>query len=110
EGGVDAGGARQHVAHEAFVSGNVDYARLHVVSERQRREPQIDRDAATLLLLPAVGVDPGEGLHQGGLAVVDVARGADYEAAEGIGVGVGGTHARRSQKSRAERGPASPRW
>src|SRR5437762_1908605 len=62
-------------------------------SQRQRREPQVDRDAATLLLLPAVGVDPGEGFHQGGLAVVDVPRGADYEAAEGIGVGVGGTHA-----------------
>src|SRR5207253_1787745 len=36
----------------------------------------------------------------------------DYEAADGTGAGGvrGGDHARRSQKSRAERAPASPKW
>jgi hypothetical protein len=38
----------------------------------QRRETQVERDAALLLLLEPVGVCPGEGLDEGGLAVVDV--------------------------------------
>ncbi len=112
QGDVDSGRAGEHVAHEAFMPGDVDQTRLDRVTQGERREPQVDRDAAALLLLPTVGVDTGEGLHQGRLAVVDVTGGADYEAAEGTGVRVagGGTHARRSQKSRAESEPASLRW
>src|SRR2546422_6355799 len=82
-------------------------ARLDRVAERQRREAQVDSDAAALLLLPAVGVDAGQGLDQGRLAVVDVPGGADYEAADGRG---GVAHAWRSQKSSAERTPVSSRW
>src|SRR2546428_254367 len=86
-------------------------ARLEGAAQRERREPQVDSDAPPLFLLPAVGIDAGERLHQGRLAVVDVTGGPDYKAAEGIGVRVagGGTHARRSQKSRAESEPASAR-
>src|SRR4029453_6491214 len=43
----------------------------------EEREPEIDRDAARLLLGQPVGVGPGEGFHQRRLAVIDVARGAD---------------------------------
>src|SRR2546421_10346906 len=84
---------------------------LDRVAQRERRESQVDRDAPPLLLLPTVGIDAGEGFHQGRLAVVDETGGPDYEAAEGIGMrgAGGGTHARRSQKSRAEREPASAR-
>ena len=39
--------------------------------------PQIDREASPLLLVPAVGVDPGERDDQRGLAVVDMARRRD---------------------------------
>src|SRR3989442_13488466 len=107
EGDVDPGGSGQHVADEALVAGHVYDARLHPVPERQGGEAKVDGDAATLLFFPAVGIDPGEGLHQRRLAVVDVPGGADYEAA---------IHARRSQNSGggregAEGGePSSPRW
>ncbi len=49
----------------------------------EEREAQLDGDAALFLLLQAVRVRPGEGLHQRGLAVVDVAGGADDEMAHG---------------------------
>src|SRR2546430_17709471 len=62
---------------------------MHLVGEQQWREPQVDRDTASLLLLPAVGVDPGERLDERRLAVVDVPGGADYEAADGAGAGAG---------------------
>src|SRR2546422_5503273 len=90
---------------------DVDDARLDGVVQRERREPEVDGDASPLLLLPAVGIDAGERLHQGRLAVVDVTGGPDYKAAEGIGMRVagGGTHARRSPKSRAGNEAASAR-
>src|SRR5207302_7315099 len=104
--------AREHVADEPLVSRDVHDAGLNVLAQGERREAQVDRDSPTLLLLPPVGVDAGEGLHERRLAVVDVTGGADYEAADGTGAGGvrGGDHARRSQKSRAERAPASPKW
>ena len=55
-------------------------------SIRRRRQQrrvgiaEVERDAARLLLRQAVGVHAGERLHQGGLAVVDVAGGADDHA------------------------------
>ncbi len=47
----------------------------------EMREADVDGDAAGALLLPAVAVDAGERLDQRGLAVVDVPRGADHDAA-----------------------------
>src|SRR5207244_11308431 len=69
-----------------------------------------DRVPPALLLLRPVRIDAGEGLDERRLTVVDVTGGADYEAADGTGVEGVGDHARRSQKSRAERAPASPKW
>ena len=86
---VDTCRACEHVPHEAFVPGHVHHARADRVPQRKGCEPEIDGDASPLLLLPAVGIDPGEGLHEGRLPVVDVTGGPDYEAADGIGVGVG---------------------
>ena len=40
---------------------------------------QLDRDPALLFLLQAVGVDAGDRPHQGRLAVVDVAGGAQND-------------------------------
>src|SRR5207245_5397137 len=110
----------QHVLDERLVARDVHDARLHGVGEWQGREPQVDRDAAPLLLLPAVGVDPGQRLDERCLAVVDVPGRADYEAADGAGGGAGAgvargggrgvCHAWRSQKSRAGRVLASPKW
>ena len=47
---------------------------------RQIGEAEIDRDAARLLLLQAVGIDAGQRAHERGLAVVDMAGGADDHA------------------------------
>src|SRR5690606_41844986 len=49
------------------------------------REPELDGDPPGLLLLQPVRVDPGERPHQGGLAVVDVAGGAEDVAPAGHG-------------------------
>ena len=66
-----------HVVDEPLVAGHVDEAEHAAVRQRQVGVAELDRDAARLLLLQAVGVDAGERLHQRGLAVVDVACGAD---------------------------------
>ena len=66
----------QRVVQEAFVPGDVDEADLEVVA-RQMREAQVDRDAALLLLAPAIAVDTGQRLDQRRLAVVDMAGSAD---------------------------------
>src|SRR2546430_17427573 len=90
---------------------DVDDARLDGVVQRERRESEVDGDAPPLLLLPAVGIDAGERLHEGRLAVVDVTGGPDYKAAEGIGVRVagGGTPPRRPPKARGGKEPAPAR-
>ena len=88
---VDAGRAGQHVVHEPLVPGHVDEAEHRAVRRRQVGEAEIDRDAARLLLLQAVGIDAGQRAHQRGLAVVDMAGGADDH-----GAGSSGAAARRS--------------
>ena len=74
---IDAGRAGQHVVHELLVPRHVDEAEHAAVRRRQVGEAEIDRDAARLLLLQAVGIDAGQRAHERGLAVVDMARGAD---------------------------------
>ena len=66
---------------------HVHHARLNFVTQRERSEAKVDGDPPALLLLPAIGVDPGEGLHERRLAVVDVTGRADYEAADGTRAG-----------------------
>ncbi len=75
QGGVDAAGAGQHGVDEALMPGHVD--------ESQRAGigiAEVDGHAAPLLLRQPVGIDAGERAHQRGLAVVDMARGADDQA------------------------------
>ena len=69
--------AGEHVLDEALVARHVDDADPHAAAELERREAEVDRDAALLLLGQPVGVDPGQRAHERGLAVVDVAGGAD---------------------------------
>ena len=76
EAGVDAADAGEHVAEEAHVAGHVDEAdRLAV--DHAVGEAEVDRQAAPLLLLEAVGVGAGEQADERRLAVVDVAGGGD---------------------------------
>ena len=77
--GVHPGGARDHVAYEAFVPRNV-HERQHALGRQlQIGETEIDRDASFLLLLEPVGMDPGQRLNERALAVVDVSGGAENE-------------------------------
>ena len=78
---VDAPGAGDHRAHEGLVAGDVDDAGRESAAELPGGEAELDGDAAALLLGEAVGVDAGEGADEGGLAVVDVAGGADDHGA-----------------------------
>ena len=75
-GQVETRGAREHVADEPLVAGHVDQGDL-IIAQLERREAQVDRDAALLFGRQAIGVDAGQGADQGGLAVVDVAGGAE---------------------------------
>ena len=77
EGEIDATGAGEHVLDETLVSGDVHDA---YVASRWKGEPgeaEVDGEAALLLLTEAVGVDVGEGAHEGALAVVDVTSGTN---------------------------------
>ena len=74
---IDAGGAGQHVVDEFLVTGHVDEAQHRAVRCRQIGEAEVDGNAARLFFLKAVGVDAGQRPHQRGLAMVDVAGGAD---------------------------------
>src|SRR5690606_27347004 len=55
-----------------LVAGHVHDPDPCPVRQVEVGEPQVDGDAAPLLLLEAVGLDAGEGADEGGLAVVDV--------------------------------------
>ena len=87
---VDAGGAHQHGRHEALVAGHVDEAEGargggrvatgRIAVDRRKRIAELDGDAARLLLGQVGGVHAGERADQRGLAMVDVAGGADQHA------------------------------
>ena len=93
---VDAGRAGDHRAHEPLVPGHVDEREAAAVGQLERRVAEVDRDPARLLLGQPVGVLAGERAHEPGLAVVDVAGGAD-----------GQRHARTDGR-RLRRPPSSP--
>ena len=71
---VDPGGPGQHVLDEALMTRHVHDARLDPLSQRQRGEAEIDRQASLPLLFPAVRVNTGECMHQRRLAMIDVSR------------------------------------
>ena len=87
---VDPGRARDHRAHEALVAGHVDDRQPAPRRQRERRVAELDRDPARLLLGQAVGVDAGQRGDERGLAVVDVAGGAEGERASCLARGAYG--------------------
>jgi hypothetical protein len=60
------------------VAGHVHYPDEDVVAEAVVSEAQLDGDAPLLLLLEPVAVDPGQGLDERRLAVVDVTGRTDH--------------------------------
>ena len=107
-GEVDAAHAGQHVLDEPLVAGHVDDLDRQTVRLLQEREAEVDRDAARLLLGQPVGIDPRQRLDQRGLAVIDVARGADDDVARSCHVTWGGPIWPPTPPD-ARRVPAAPR-
>ncbi len=70
---VDAGGARDHLAYEALVAGNVNHAHAAPVGKLETGESELDRDAALLLFGKPVGIGAGQRLDEARFAVVDMA-------------------------------------
>src|SRR5580704_6693901 len=87
---VNAADAGQHVADETLVAGDIDEAEAQSFAAGSGKfkmcETDVDGDATALFFLEAVGVDAGEGLDQRGLAVVDVASGADDDGLHETGM------------------------
>ena len=69
---IDAAYAREHVAHESLVSGNIDETDGVVMRCLPVREAEIYRNAACLFLGQPVGVDAGQRFDERRLAVIDV--------------------------------------
>jgi hypothetical protein len=75
----------QHVPDEPLVARHVDEPDLAAGGERGPGEPQVDRQAAALLLGQPVGVDAGETQDQRRLPVVDVPGGGDDLGERAVG-------------------------
>ena len=73
--------ARDHRAHEALVTGQVDEVDLAALA-REQGEAWHDRDAAGALLLQPVGLDARERAHERSLAVIDMADHADEKSVQ----------------------------
>ena len=105
---VDAGGAGDHGAHEALVAGHVNEADRAAALQGHVREAEIDGDPARHLLLETIGIDASQRAHQRGLAVIDMAGGADDHALKAARQAPR-TRPWRSARGRATRQPASRR-
>ena len=78
---VDAAHARQHVAHKALVTGDIDEAQPNPAAigsgEFEVGKPNVNRDAAPFFFFEAVGINAGQGFHQRRLPVIDMSGRAD---------------------------------
>ncbi len=77
QGEIDPARAGEHRMHKALMARHVDEAENRTRLDRQIGEAEIDGDAPRLLLLQAVAIDAGQRFDESGLAVVDMASGAD---------------------------------
>ncbi len=105
---VDAVRAGQHVADETLVAGDVDHAGARAVGQREIGEAQVDRNPAFLFFLEAVGVLAGERLDKRGLAVIDMAGGADDGMGDSV-MGDGGGHGAKVETKLTPRGGIAKR-
>ena len=78
---IDSTNSSQHVAHKSLMARNINKSQPQLLAGRgdqfQMSEPQVNGDAPPLLFFQAVGVNPGQRLHQRGLAMVNVAGSAN---------------------------------
>ena len=73
---VDSSNSRQHIAHKALVPRHIDKAQPQYLAigggQVRVGEAEVNRDAAPLLFLKPVSINPGQRLHQRRLSMVDV--------------------------------------
>ena len=81
QGEIDPACPGHHGVDEALMARHVDETEHSPGLQRQIGEAEIDGDAPRLLLLQPVAVDPGQRFDQCGLAMVDMAGGADDHGA-----------------------------
>ena len=74
---IDTRRAGEHVVDELFVPRHVDEAEHAAAGQRRVGVAEVDRDAARLLFLEAIGIDARQRLDERGLAMVDVTGGTD---------------------------------
>ena len=85
---VEPRGPREHVPDESLVTRDVHQGQV-VPAQFHRGEAEVDRDSPLPFLGQTVGVDPGQGAHQGRLPMIDVARRAQDEVSlirHGVGI------------------------
>jgi hypothetical protein len=76
---VDSSYARQHILDKVLMSRYIDDTYLPAAGQLQPGEAEVDGHAPFLFLSQTVGVYSGEGLYQGGFAVVYMARSAEHK-------------------------------
>ncbi len=69
--------AGQHVADESLMAGHVHQTRARAAGQGEIGEAEVDGDPALFFLFEAVGFLPGQSFDERGLAVINVAGGAD---------------------------------
>src|SRR6516164_8673819 len=74
---VDGTDARQHVANETNMAGDIDERQLPARGQRRPGEPKVDGETPRLFHSKAVRVGAGEGEDQRRFAVVDMAGSGD---------------------------------
>jgi len=66
-----------HVFDKLLMAGHIDNTQAMAAGEIQIGKTQLNGDAAFLFFLEPVGFNPGEGPDQTGLAMIDMAGGAE---------------------------------
>jgi hypothetical protein len=75
---IDAVSPGEHVFDEAFVTGNVYETELEIV-KLEIREPEIDRDPASLLFRKTIRISTCESAYESAFPVINMAGRADDE-------------------------------
>ena len=65
-----------HGVHKFLVAGHVDHAQRVAIGQRHIGVAQLNRYATRLFFFQAVGLYAGQGAHQGGFAMVNMASGS----------------------------------
>src|SRR5436309_9445039 len=78
---IDSTDAGEHVAYKTLVAGDVNKTQPQLFAGRsgecQVGKSQVNGDASALFFFETVGVNSSQRLNQGGLAMINVAGGAD---------------------------------